>query len=223
MAELTEDDKAYRQALEILGVSYGRTYKSKEAIFAEGDPGQEVFFIVSGAVKIYIGTGTSRRDLWTLWAGEIFGEMALLDQLERTASVETALETKVVALDRDVFNRLIGKYPIVAQKVIELMGKRMRKMDKQFKLESGYITEPLLGQSYMPTGQPPLDGRLCAMQPVQRPIQVIGTALTHPQHAAQRGAGGVVVQQPVCGQLGGRRDHAGHQHRQQDGLQLLGR
>lgn len=145
------ENQAYRKALEILSQKYGRTYASKEKIFNEGDPGREVFFIVSGEVNVYIGSGYSRRELWTLGPGEIFGEMALLDQLARTASVEAGKSTQVVVLERDVFNQLIAKYPIVAQKVIELMGQRMRKMDTQFKLESGYLKGQQMGQTLNPS------------------------------------------------------------------------
>lgn len=140
------DDKTFRKALERLYAHHGRIYKARETIFSEGDPGQEVFFILSGAVNVFIGKGMQKRELWTLWAGEIFGEMALIDQLARSASIETALETKVVVFNREAFYALIDKYPILAQKVIELMGKRMRKMDTQFKIESGYIKGNQMGQ-----------------------------------------------------------------------------
>lgn len=155
MSKQSNEEKNYRKALSILFETHGRTYKTKQTIFAEGDPGQAVFFIVSGAVTVYLGKGRKRRNLWTLWAGDIFGEMALLDQLERTASIEAALETKVVVLDRDSFNQLIGKYPIIAQKVIELMGKRMRQMDSQFKQESGYTKDSPEEQTFMPCYGPP--------------------------------------------------------------------
>ncbi len=71
--------------------------------------------------------------------------------------------------------------------------------------------------------QAPFDGGLRLVQPVQRPVQVLGAALAHPEHAAQRRAGRVVVQLAVRGELGGGLDHAGHQHGQQQRLQLLGR
>ncbi|PKL75935.1 MAG: hypothetical protein CVV27_12815 [Candidatus Melainabacteria bacterium HGW-Melainabacteria-1] len=149
------DEKTYRKALEVLFQTHGRTIQTKQTVFSEGDPGTEIFFIVSGAVSVYLGKGHSKRALWTLWAGEMFGEMALLDQMPRSASIEAALETRLVALDRKTFNQLIGKYPILAQKVIELMGKRMRKMDTQFKLETGYLKDLPQEQTYQPVNPAP--------------------------------------------------------------------
>ncbi|MGE3728847.1 MAG: Crp/Fnr family transcriptional regulator [Candidatus Sericytochromatia bacterium] len=141
-----EENAAYHKALAILGQQHGRIYELHDRIFSEGEPGDKVYFIVSGSVNVFIGGGMNRRELWTLVPGDIFGEMALLDQLERTASVEAGSRTHVVALDRDRFNHLIGKHPILAQKVIELMGQRMRKMDAQFKIECGYVKGQQMGQ-----------------------------------------------------------------------------
>jgi CRP/FNR family transcriptional regulator, cyclic AMP receptor protein len=140
------ENEAYLKALEFLGQQHGRIYELHDSIFKEGEPGDKIYFIVSGTVNVFIGTGLNRRELWTLNPGDIFGEMALLDELERTASVVASSRTHVVALDRDIFYHLIGNYPILAKKVIELMGHRMRKMDTQFKIESGYLKGHQMGQ-----------------------------------------------------------------------------
>ena len=87
----------------------------------------------------------------------------------------------------------------------------------------GEVIEHQGGAHQVLARQAPLDGGLRLVQPVQCPVQVIGVALTHAQHAAQRGAGGVVVQLAMGGQLGGRLDHAGDQHGLQQRLQRLGR
>jgi len=129
----------YMKALEVLFQAHGRVYEAKDSIFKEGDPGDKVYFILSGSVNVYIGSGYAKRVLWSLLPGDIFGEMALFDNLSRTASIDALERTRLVVLDREQFNHLIAKYPILAQRVIELMASRMRKMDTQFKLESGYL------------------------------------------------------------------------------------
>lgn len=112
----------------------------------ESELGSEIYFIYKGAVNVYIGSGPAKRELWTLVEGDIFGEMALLDDLARTATVEAARESEVVILEREAFFELIAKHPILARRVIELMGKRMRKMDTQFKIELGYVKGQQMGQ-----------------------------------------------------------------------------
>jgi len=139
-------DETYLEALKILSQHYGKTYQSGERIIREEEPGNEIYFIVKGAVNVYIGKGHAKRELWTLVTGDIFGELALLDELSRTATVEAANTTELVVLERELFYELIGKHPILGRKVIELMGKRMRKMDTQFKIELGYIKGQQMGQ-----------------------------------------------------------------------------
>jgi len=69
--------------------------------------------------------------------------------------------------------------------------------------------------------QAPLDVTLSVVQPVQRPVQIIGAALAQPQHAPQRRGGRVLLQHAVRGELRGRLQHARHQHRLQQRLQIL--
>lgn len=156
MNNKAKEDIAYKKALEILAQTHGRTYATHDRIFTEGEPGKEIFFIVSGAVNVFIGSGYARRDLWTLVEGDIFGEMTLLDELPRTASVQAIKKTQLVAMERETFVHLMNKYPILSLKVIELMGNRMRKMDTQFKIESGYLKGQQMGQTLIPTGDGPL-------------------------------------------------------------------
>ncbi|HEY9839024.1 MAG: cyclic nucleotide-binding domain-containing protein, partial [Candidatus Sericytochromatia bacterium] len=77
-SEAKEEEQQYQNALEILSEIAGRSYEPGETVFSEGDPGMEIHFIISGAVKIYLGHDDKRRELMTLTAGDIFGEMALL-------------------------------------------------------------------------------------------------------------------------------------------------
>lgn len=136
--EELEEERQYRESLAILSEIAGRSYASGERIVSEGEPGTEIYFVVSGSVAVFLGQGESRRDLLSLCSGDIFGEMALLDQLPRSASVEAREPSRLVRFDRRLFYHLVGEYPILAKRVIELMGRRMRRMDSQYKLESGY-------------------------------------------------------------------------------------
>ena len=86
----------------------------------------------------------------------------------------------------------------------------------------GEVVEHQRGTGEVLARQAPLDGRLCVVQPVQRAVQLIGAALAHAQHAAQRGAGCVILELAVGGQLGGGLDDTGHQHGQQQRPQLVG-
>ncbi len=131
-------EEAYSKALERLKPQYGKIFQTGELLIREGEKDPHVFFIVSGLVEIFLGEGDKRDVLWTLEAGQILGEMSLLDNLPRTASARAMNDCEVVMLDAETFYHLISRYPSLSLKVIQLMGKRMRKMDAQYKVRTGY-------------------------------------------------------------------------------------
>lgn len=127
------EERLYHENLAILAEIAGRTYDAGEQIFRAGEPGLELYFIVRGEVQVYLGSEADLRELMRLGAGEVFGEMALINHVPRTASVKALAETRALALDSKLFYQLVGEYPILAKKVIELMGRRMITMAMQFK------------------------------------------------------------------------------------------
>jgi CRP-like cAMP-binding protein len=131
-------DEAYTQALTKLKEKYGKTYDTGEIIMQEGERDPHIMFIVSGLVEVFLGGGNNRDVLWTLEGGEILGEMSLLDQLPRTASAQALTPCEMVRLDKESFYHLVSRYPALSIKVIQLMGTRMRKMDAQYKIRTGY-------------------------------------------------------------------------------------
>ncbi len=131
-------DEAYTKALEKLKEKYGKTYDTGDIIMQEGERDPHILFIVSGLIEVFLGAGSNRDVLWTLEGGEILGEMSLLDQLPRTASAQALTSCEVIQLDKESFYHLVSRYPALAIKIIQLMGTRMRKMDAQYKIRTGY-------------------------------------------------------------------------------------
>ncbi|MBI5502285.1 MAG: cyclic nucleotide-binding domain-containing protein [Deltaproteobacteria bacterium] len=85
-----------------------------QTIFVEGDGGADLFLVLSGQVRIHRGEG----DLARLGPGAHFGEMALIDQAPRSASVTTTEDTLLLRLDRKMFFTLIRKESELAKKVL---------------------------------------------------------------------------------------------------------
>ena len=131
-------DDAYLKALDKLKAQYGHTYQTGEILIQEGERDPHILFIVSGLVEVFLGHNQKRDVLWTLEGGEILGEMSLLDQLPRTASAQALTDCEVIKLDKNTFYHLVSRYPSLAVKIIQLMGGRMRKMDAQYKIRTGY-------------------------------------------------------------------------------------
>ena len=97
-------------------VEAGRT------VFEEGATGDAFYMIVSGAVRITRGS----HELARLGAREGFGEMAILDQETRSATVTADEPTTLLRIDRDSFDRLIDQNPAVARGIYRVLTRRLR-------------------------------------------------------------------------------------------------
>jgi len=104
--------------------SMNRTYKDKTMIFCEYEPGNELFIIQNGQVKI-----TKIVDeevlLAVLKTGDIFGEMALLDNKPRSASAITFGEVGVLAINKMNFESMVQAQPQLATRLIQLLSERI--------------------------------------------------------------------------------------------------
>jgi CRP/FNR family transcriptional regulator, cyclic AMP receptor protein len=91
----------------------------------EGEPGREFYVILDGKAEVAIGG----KQVATLGPGEFFGEMALLDQGPRVATVTAASKMEVAVLDPREFVSLIAEHPEVARKVLKVMAGRLREAE----------------------------------------------------------------------------------------------
>ena len=104
-----------------------RTFKRGATIFAKGDPGQSLFFIISGTVKIGVSSADGRGAIFNMVdAGEMFGEIAVLDGLARTADAIANSNCELFVIDRRDFLTLLASQPVLATKLIELLCVRLR-------------------------------------------------------------------------------------------------
>lgn len=104
-----------------------RSLNKDEILFAKGDEGDSLFIINSGAVKIV--TQDSQENevvLNQVGAGEIIGEMALLDYEPRSAGVVALEETSVMELSREDFMEILSRQPELALSVIRSLISRLR-------------------------------------------------------------------------------------------------
>lgn len=120
-SSLTADDlAALSDRLEERPVDEG------ELIFSEGDEGATLFLVQDGAVEISLGEGKSRVVLASLFAGQYFGELSLMDGAPRSASALATKPTVLLALDRDDFVEFVKRDPDAALLIMAEMGERMR-------------------------------------------------------------------------------------------------
>jgi CRP-like cAMP-binding protein len=99
-------------------VSYG----SGEVIFHEGDPGDELYLVMSGSVEVV----RHEKQLAVLGANECFGDMAMLDQEVRSATIRVVDPVSLLAIAREDFLDLLDLYPALAKSVIGVLITRLR-------------------------------------------------------------------------------------------------
>ncbi len=92
----------------------------------EGAPGREFFAIIEGQAKVTL----RNRKLNTLGPGTFFGEMSLLDQGPRAATVTAESDMRLYVLDARSFSTLLDKHPAVTRKILRAMAQRLREIEK---------------------------------------------------------------------------------------------
>lgn len=106
-----------------------RRFRRGEVIFHVGDPGDALFIIVEGEVKISLPSETGEEAiLATLRAGDVFGEIALLDGAPRSASATAISATETVVLPRDRFLDLIATEAGVRDALLASIAGELRRL-----------------------------------------------------------------------------------------------
>jgi len=120
---------------------FNRIYPKDTMLFAEEEPGNELFVIQKGAVKIVKIVNNSEVLLAVLKAGDIFGEMALLEAKPRVASAIAHEDCQVLAVNRANFERMITTQSQIIAKLTTLLADRIWFIHKQ--LANTLITDPV--------------------------------------------------------------------------------
>ena len=109
-----------------------RRFRRNEVIFHQGDPGDSLQVVASGAVKILLPSAEGEEAIIaTLRPGDFFGELALLDGATRSATA-TALEpTETLVLPRAVLMDLLGTVPGLGDRLLVGLAKELRKLTSQ--------------------------------------------------------------------------------------------
>jgi CRP-like cAMP-binding protein/rhodanese-related sulfurtransferase len=93
-----------------------------EFIFKEGDPADAFYIIASGQVRIFVSHANRiERELCVCGPGEHFGEVALLAGATRTANALSLAQTRLLALPKDRFDRLLRDYPDLSRNFVREM------------------------------------------------------------------------------------------------------
>jgi CRP/FNR family transcriptional regulator, cyclic AMP receptor protein len=115
-------------------LAYARVvrYRAGDEIFAKGSPGLSLMAVLSGTVRMSSISDGGREIVFNLMsAGEVFGEIALLDGRDRSADAVAVTDCELLVLNRRDFMPFLERRPDLCIKVIELLCQRLRHTSEQ--------------------------------------------------------------------------------------------
>jgi CRP-like cAMP-binding protein len=121
---------------------FGVEYSPNEIIFCEFEPGNEFYFIQSGRVKIVKIINNREKTIDVLSNGDVFGEMAILEEEPRSATTIAMDRVKLLKFHRDNFDTLLQGNPQLAYKLLVIFSKRI--YDAKRRLMILLLEEPQL-------------------------------------------------------------------------------
>ncbi|MFZ0158351.1 MAG: Crp/Fnr family transcriptional regulator [Kineosporiaceae bacterium] len=140
--ELTVDDDVVRQAplfaalddeaAEALKATMARREVARgEVLFTEGDPGDRLYIIVEGKIKLGRASGDGRENLLAiLGPGEMFGELSLFDPGPRNATATAVADTALLGVGSDDLATWLNGRPDVARQLLRSLARRLRRTNE---------------------------------------------------------------------------------------------
>ncbi|MGD9253974.1 MAG: Crp/Fnr family transcriptional regulator [Holophagae bacterium] len=124
-----------KELKEVSNVAQVKHLPSDKAIFHEGDTSDAIYITVTGRVKIVTTSSDGKEFILTvLGAGQVFGEMGLLEVAPRSASVITITEVDLLVIKLEEFEHLLNSSPGISRKLMTILSRRLRRANS--KMES---------------------------------------------------------------------------------------
>jgi CRP-like cAMP-binding protein len=111
-----------------------QTFSAGEVLFREGEPGDRVFFIMQGRVKVHqTHSDGHEQELAQLGDSDIVGEMAVLDERPRSATVTALEDTDVMVVEKANFLASMEQQPQLAIRFLKLLSERIHRLNDKFR------------------------------------------------------------------------------------------
>ncbi len=112
--------------------SIERSYRKGQIVFHQGDPGESLFVVVEGLVKVFVTSEEGdEMVLVTLASPEIFGELSLIDGGSRSASAQTLERTSLLSLTRTTLVGIMRENPALSEALLHSLGGVVRRLTEQ--------------------------------------------------------------------------------------------
>ncbi|MHB1844003.1 MAG: Crp/Fnr family transcriptional regulator [Deltaproteobacteria bacterium] len=108
-----------------------RHLEAGDRLFEEGDPGDSMYVVQSGRIRLFRRVGAIEVTIASLGPGELLGEMAVLEGLPRTACAVAEGPTLALELDRSLFEQMVRTNGEIALRMLRKLSSRLREADRQ--------------------------------------------------------------------------------------------
>jgi len=110
--------------------AHRRVFEMGRNVMTIEQPGEAVYVILHGTVKIHIEQGERDVIIAILGTGDMLGEMSLIDSIGRSASAVTLENSLMLWMDRSTFNYMLDNFPPVARNLVKILSARVRLSDQ---------------------------------------------------------------------------------------------
>lgn len=111
-----------------------RSYHQGDLVFSEGELADNVYFIEQGNLSVFLYEFTNRVEVGQLSAGEFFGEMAVMNDGKRSASIAAMSDAQLIVLDKPAFLRMLNSGDEVSEKINYIVSRRTEELILKEKL-----------------------------------------------------------------------------------------
>ena len=111
-------------------MSESLTYRAGELLFDQGDEGDSALVVIDGSASVLINIGGEKKEVAVIGSKQIFGEMAVLCDIPRTAAIGAKSDLEVLRIDRDAFLKLLSEFTEVSLQVMRFLAARLEATTK---------------------------------------------------------------------------------------------
>ena len=115
--------------------------KPKDILFEEGDQSKSMYFLKSGAVRIFKRKGDGKVEIETIRSGQVLGELSFFDGQPRSASAEALVACELVEISRAAMDKALQQAPDWLVTMIKTITSRLRATNNRLRILETVSTE----------------------------------------------------------------------------------
>ncbi len=110
------------------------TFEAGQPLFQQGDPGDAAYIVLDGEAEVMIHTAQGPVRVARVGRHAIIGEVAILCEVPRTATVIASSQLTTLRIDKDLFFRLVNEFPQMAVEIMRELAHRLEKTNEQLRV-----------------------------------------------------------------------------------------